>query len=570
MLLRLKIFTLLIICGFFLLLIRLFYWQVYKGSELAIEARGQQQVGRVLSTTRGDILASDRSFWAASTDAWLVWANPTELKASRGEIADALSVLFVEDSTEKDEVLKEANRLKELLNRNDQVWVALKQKVSRETKEKIEESKFAGIGFEREENRFYTEASAAAHLLGFVGKDADGNDQGYFGLEGYYDLVLSGKPGFLMRERDAVGLPIAVGTSREVSAVRGVDLLTYIDKAVQFNVEAKLKDGIEKYGAKGGSVIVMNPKTGGIMGMSSYPSYNPLKYFDFGDKFFLNPGISLSYEPGSIFKVLVMASALDSGVIEPDTKCNICSGPVHIDKYVIETWDGHYRPESSMTDVIVNSDNVGMVFVGQKLGSGAMYEYLSSFGIGKLTGIDLQGEASPVLRKKDDWGLIDLATASFGQGVAVTPIQMVRAVGAIANKGNLVTPHVVDKIVGEGWEEDVKQPESVRVISEKTAREITSMMAEAAKRGEAKWTNTAGFRVAGKTGTAQIPIAGHYDADKTIASFVGFAPYEDSKFLMLVTLSEPTSSPWASETAAPLWYSIAKELFVYFGVQPKN
>ena len=134
MLLRLKIFTLLIICGFFLLLIRLFYWQVYKGSELAIEARGQQQVGRVLSTTRGDILASDRSFWAASTDAWLVWANPTELKASRGEIADALSVLFVEDSTEKDEVLKEANRLKELLNRNDQVWVALKQKVSRETK----------------------------------------------------------------------------------------------------------------------------------------------------------------------------------------------------------------------------------------------------------------------------------------------------------------------------------------------------------------------------------------------------------------------------------------------------
>jgi cell division protein FtsI/penicillin-binding protein 2 len=223
-----------------------------------------------------------------------------------------------------------------------------------------------------------------------------------------------------------------------------------------------------------------------------------------------------------------------------------------------------------MTDVIVHSDNVGMVFVGQKLGIDKMYDYLSSFGIGGLSGIDLQGEMSPVLRKKGSWGRIDLATSSFGQGVAVTPIQMVRAVGAIANKGIMMTPQIVDKLIGEGWEEDIKPAAGKRVISAKASREITSMMAEAAQNGEAKWTNISGFRVAGKTGTAQIPIAGHYDSERTIASFIGFAPFEDPKFVMLVTLHEPSSSPWASETAAPLWYSIAKDLFVQFGIQPKN
>ncbi len=263
-----------------------------------------------------------------------------------------------------------------------------------------------------------------------------------------------------------------------------------------------------------------------------------------------------------------MASALDAGVIEPDTKCDICGGPVRIDKYTIETWNNEYRPDSIMTDVIVNSDNVGMVYVGQKLGREHMYDYLNSFGIGNSTGIDLQGEMSPSLRKKDEWGQIDLATASFGQGIAVTPIQMIRAVCAIANKGILLTPQVVDKIVGEGWEEDVKPVIGKRVISEKVASQITAMMVEAAQKGESKWTNTKGFRVAGKTGTAQIPIAGHYDEDKTIASFIGFAPFDNPKFVMLITLHEPKSSQWASETAAPLWYSIAKNLFVHYGIQP--
>ena len=570
MLLRLRVFTFILFIGFALLVARLFYWQIYKGKDLSIQARGQQQSGIFLSAPRGEVLASDNSWLAASTEVWLVYASLPDIRESKKTIADKLALFFVDDASDNDALLKEAGRLKELLSKEGLVWVALKNKVSSDVKKKIEEIAIEGIGFERQEGRYYPEASVAAHLLGFVGKDSEGKDQGYFGLEGYYDVVLSGKPGFIVREEDAFGLPIAAGTMREISAVGGVSLLTHIDKGIEIDLDAKLKEGIEKYGATGGTAIVMDPKSGGIIAMSSYPSYDPREYFNYGEELFINPSISLSFEPGSVFKVLVMAAALDAGVINPETKCDICGGSVRIDKYTIETWNGEYRPDSKMTDIIVNSDNVGMVFVGRKLGVEKMYEYLTAFGIGEKTGIDLQGEMSPVMRSKDKWGQIELATASFGQGVAVTPVQMVRAVGAIANKGLLLEPRVVNKIIGEGWEENIEKTNGEMVISEKAASEVTAMMVEAAQNGESKWTNIQGFGVAGKTGTAQIPIAGHYDEDKTIASFIGFAPYDNPKFVMLVTLHEPATSPWASETAAPLWYSIAKDLFIKFGIQPKN
>jgi cell division protein FtsI/penicillin-binding protein 2 len=442
--------------------------------------------------------------------------------------------------------------------------------VTPETKANIEAQALNGIGFEFEEMRDYPEASAAAHLLGFVGKDSEGSDQGYFGLEGFYDLALKGKPGFLTREKDAKGLPILLGDSREISAIGGVNLVTHIDKTIQLTLDKKLLSGIEKYGATGGIAIVMRPADGAILGMSSYPSYDPGTYFKFGDEFFKNPAVSGAFEPGSIFKILIMSAALDEGEVTPDTKCEVCSGPLRVGKYYIETWNQVYHPDSTMLDVIVNSDNVGMAWVAQKLGKDMLYEYLSAFGVGSLTGIDLQGEATPKLRDKNDWSIVDVTTAGFGQGVAITPIQMVRVVAAIANRGVLVAPQVVDRLVGDGWQEEINPEIGERVISKKAASQMRAMMVEAAKNGEAKWTHLRGFKVAGKTGTAQIPIAGHYDEEKTIASFIGFVPADDPRFVMLVTLREPTSSPWASETAAPLWYSIAKDLFLYFGIQPEN
>jgi len=568
MLLRFKLFSFGLIAVFALLIARLFYWQIVKGKELSEKARSQYQGGYSIEARRGSILASDGTWLATSGKAYLVYASVPDLNENSKKIAEKLAPLFVDDANDHTLLLNEIDRIEKLLTKKDAVWIPLKHKVAPEIESKIKKLGLDGLGFEEEERRIYPEASSAAQLMGFVGKDNEGMDEGYFGIEGFYNLPLSGKPGFFSREKDARGLPILLGSANEISAIEGVDLLTHIDKTIQLDIDKKLLEGIRKYGALGGTAIVMNPKDGGILAMSSYPSYDPVKYSEFSNEVFKNPAISDSFEPGSVFKIIVMASALDAGVISPETQCDICRGPVQIDKYQIETWNQKYYPDSSMTDVIVHSDNVGMVFVAQKLGVDKLYGYIENFGFGSPTGIDLQGEASPRLRDKKDWGTVDLAVAGFGQGIAVTPIQMIQGASVIANKGIMVTPQVVDKIISDDKEEDIKPVRGKRVISEKAAREITSMMVEAAKSGESKWTNTPGFKVAGKTGTAQIPISGHYDEEKTIASFVGFAPYDDPKFIMLITLREPTTSPWASETAAPLWYSIARDLFIYFGMQP--
>jgi cell division protein FtsI/penicillin-binding protein 2 len=567
---RIQLLALFFILTFAALVFKLFTWQIVKGTDLGREARSQYESGEALTAPRGSILASDGTWLAARGEAYQVYAEIPKITESASKIANLLAPYFVDDFEDKKAVLDEVGRLEELLSRKGAVWVPLRQKVSGDIKNSIEGFEIRGIGFSEVPDRIYPEASTAAQLLGFVGKDKDGNNVGYFGLEGYYDLTLSGKPGFAQGEKDAFGRPILVGKTKEIAAVDGVDLETHLDKAVEKVVSEELAKGIEKYGAVSGTATVMDPKTGAIIAMASFPSYDPKEYWKYSNDLFKNPVVSDSFEPGSVFKIVVMAAALDAGVVTPVTKCDICDGPMHVDKYVIETWNNKYYPDSTMTDVIVHSDNVGMSFVAQKLGADSLYDYLDKFGIGHLTGIDLQGEATPALRKKGTWNVVDLATASFGQGVAVTPIQMLTAGAAIANGGVLVTPQVVGGLRGDGWQETVEPKAGLRVISEKAAQEVTAMMVAAASEGESKWTAARGFSVAGKTGTAQIPISGHYDAEKTMASFIGFSPAKNPKFVMLVTLREPQSSQWASETAAPLWYAIAKDLFPYFGIQPQN
>ncbi len=566
---KVRILSFAFILLFLGLVLRLGYWQIVRGAELSRDGQFQYNSSKVQEAPRGNIIARDGSFWALRTDAWLVFANTNEITDSPKAISEKLAPFFVEDSEDRALLLSEIGRLETLLSKKG-AWIPLKQKVGSDAKKNIEALKIKGIGFENEEARYYPEASSAAQLLGFVGKDEEGGDIGYFGLEGYYNLPLSGKPGFLGREKDARGAPILVNGSSEITAISGVNLKTNIDKRIEILAEGKLKEGIEKYGAKSGSVTVMDPMTGKILAMTSYPSYDPRSYSKYSDALFKNPVISDSFEPGSIFKVLVMAAGLDAGVIRPDTTCDICAGPLKIDKYIIKTWNEEYHADINMTDVIVHSDNIGMSFIGAKLGADSMYDYLDNFGIGKSSGIDLQGESNPSLRKKGTWNSVDLATASFGQGVAVTGIQMIRAVSAIANGGLLVSPQVVDSIQGDGWEEKIKSDQPKRVISKEAASEVTQMMVEAAERGEAKWAKAPGFKVAGKTGTAQIPVSGHYDSTNTNASFIAFAPAQNAKFVMLVTLQSPQTSPWAAETAAPLWYSIAKELFPYLGIAPEQ
>jgi cell division protein FtsI/penicillin-binding protein 2 len=566
---KIRIVLVIFILLFAGLTVRLSYWQIVMGKSLSERAKGQYNSSTVTSAPRGNILAADGSFLVLRNSVWQISANPKIIEDKPQAIAGKIAPFLTEDAENTASVSAEADRLKALLSKNNLSWVLLANKVADGAKKNIQALGIKGLNFAEQEGRFYPEASSSAQILGFVGKDENGEDIGYFGLEGYYNLPLSGKPGFLGQEKDARGVPILLGGNKEVSAIRGVDLVTSIDKRIQLMIEKKLEEGISKYGAVGGNITVMDPYTGEIMAMAALPSFDPQKYGTYGDSLFRNPVISNTFEPGSILKPIVMASALDTGLIRPDTPCDICSGPLNVDGFTLKTWNNEYTAGITMDETIIHSDNIGMSFVGKKMGADSMYDYLQKFGFGLKTGIDLQGEAAPPMRKKGTWSNVDLYTSSFGQGIAVTGLQMVRAVAAIANGGALPTPHIVKEIRGDGWQEksDISPP--VKIISEKAAAEAAQMMLNAANIGESKWAKVPGFdNIAAKTGTAQIPVAGHYDPTKTNHSFIGFAPVSRPRFVMLVTLQSPTLSPWAAETAAPVWYSVARELFPYLGIQP--
>lgn len=531
------------------------------------QAENQHFTDTKIDAVRGNILFSDGFILASSNPAFSLYGLPKVIASDQKvKVAYLLAKVFSEDSEEVDILAKDLiNKLSQ-----DLYWVLLKKDVSIEQKKQIEGLNLQGIGFKEKSIRFYPEGSSSAHLLGFVGSDAKGASKGYFGLEGYYDGELKGMPGLLRNEIDALGLPILIGNFLTNEARNGKNLVLNIDRFIQFIVERELKAGVEKFSARAGSVVVMDPSTGGILAMASFPNYDPLKYFNYPKQYYRNPIVADQYEPGSTFKVLVMAAALNEDLVKPDTRCDSCSGPISIGGFTIRTWNNQYFPDTTLKDVIVHSDNTGMVFVGQKLGSDKFYSYLEKFGFGQPTDIDLQDESTPDIRPKSSFKEIDLATASFGQGIAVTPIQMVRAVAVIANGGNLMEPHVVKEIRDKEGSYQIKPKVKDKVIKDSVAQQLKEMMVTAVEEGEARYFKLKGFKIAGKTGTAQIPVAGHYDPDKTIASFVGFAPADNPKFVMLVRFDEPSASIFGSETAAPTFFEIAKQLLLYYKIAPSE
>jgi cell division protein FtsI/penicillin-binding protein 2 len=340
---------------------------------------------------------------------------------------------------------------------------------------------------------------------------------------------------------------------------------------VQYIADTALSQGLKKYDAEGATIIVMESKTGKILATSSYPKFDPEKYWEYEGKYYTSPIVSSLYEPGSTFKVLVMAAGIDSGLVKPDTKCPVCAGPVELGGYKIKTWNDQYYPNTTMTDVIQHSDNTGMVYVGQKLGIQRFTSYLKKFGIGNLTGIDIQGEVTEPIRPEKKWIPIDLATASFGQGISVTPIELITAVNALANDGKVMRPMVVDKIITPENETITMKPQMIsQAVSPASAKVMTWVMVNAVEKGESQFAKIAGYNVAGKTGTAQIPVEGHYDPTNTNASFVGFFPAENPRITMLVVVHKPKSSIYGAETAAPIFFAVARELIQYYNIEPSK
>ncbi|HZZ99030.1 MAG TPA: penicillin-binding protein 2 [Candidatus Saccharimonadia bacterium] len=575
---RVRVVRLVVLTMFALVIARLFYWQVLQSDRLKAEAESQYNSVSTTNASRGRIFTADGYPLVTNQDVYTVFANPKALSEPAPAVATQLMPFMMQtlDGIDVAQVATDEARRKELETNwtstllskltTDASWVALKRKLPRPIKDQISSLQIGGLGFDREETRYYPEASMAAQLLGFVGNDDNGNPQGYFGIEGMFDRELRGKEGLLKQEKDAAGLPIALGAFDTIQSQDGRDIVLTIRRDLQFMLEEKLKAGMEKYGSKTAEGVIMDPHTGAILAMASFPQYDPAKFYQYDPQLYKNPIVNDVYEPGSTFKILTVSAGIDAGAVQPDTQCDACSGPMEINGYSIKTWNNKYYPNTTMTAGLIHSDNTAMMFAASKMGKDTFVNYIHSFGLGEKTDVDLQDEALPPLRS--DWKDIDAATASFGQGIAVTGIQMARIAQVIANGGVMMRPMLVAS-VKQGDQTITVQPKEIRrVISKETADKVTQMMISSATYGDAKWALPKGYSIAGKTGTAQVAISGHYDETKTVASFVGFAPADNPKFVMLIKMREPSTSQWGSETAAPLWFSIARDLFMRLDVPP--
>lgn len=541
---------------FFAIIGRLFYWQVLNHDNLQAQAESQYTRNIQVPAHRGKILTSDNFVLVDNKNVYRLFVQPNQIGDNPGLVAQSLSGLLGMPSTD---IAAKLIGSKTIL---------LKSKVDEDTKQKIDALHISGLSFDPYEVRDYPEASMAAQLTGFVGKDKDGNDIGYFGVEGALDRELRGHPGEQTFLKDGLGFQSLFSAITPSAGSDGRDVVLTIRRDIQHTVEDMLQKGLQKYQATAGEVIVMDPKTGKILAMAATPSYDQSHYSDYDQSTYKSPSLTNTYEPGSIFKVLTVAAGIDAGVITPDTVCTKCSGPREIANYTIKTWNDVYNPNITMTNALAKSDNVAMIFVSELLGRDRFLNAIQKFMIGEPTQIELQEDTGTPIRK--DWKPIDLATASFGQGIVTTGMQMVRAVGAIANNGVMMRPTIIDKVIdpSDGSAVPVEPVVEHTVVSPATAQAVTQMMVYTADNGEAKWAASKTHLVATKTGTAQVPIAGHYDPTKTIASFIGFAPPDNPKFVMLVKLEAPKSSPWAAETAAPLWFQIADKLYLLLNVPP--
>ncbi|MEK7127406.1 MAG: penicillin-binding protein 2 [Patescibacteria group bacterium] len=546
---RLRVLAITFSFLFGLIVLRLFYWQILSGEKMAAAADSQHFATLEISARRGEILASDLTPLVTNQDAYLVFANVKKFKNPVAEIINKIGTVSGN------------------LNNPEAVWVPIKERVLKEEKDRIMAFNFAGIDYATESIRYYPEASSAAHLLGFVGLDENSRPKGYFGLEGYYERELAGKTGSRQLEQDAFGRPIALSAETETPAENGRTLVTSIDKTVQQITDNYLKKGIETWGASSGTIIVMDPITGRILANSSFPAYDPAKYYDFPTGIYKNPAVTETYEPGSIMKPLIMAAVINENKLTPDTRCPVCNGPRVIDGGMIRTFNNQYHPNLTMTEVLINSDNTGMVYVGETLGKDLLLSYLKKYHFGEKTGIDLQEEEPGHV--KTDWYPLDIATVAFGQGIAVNAMQMIRGFAAIANGGYFVTPQVVTKI----GDYEVKPIMGPQVWSKDTTDKIKEMLVQVNLQSPLHFPldRTPGlskFRIAAKSGTAQISIGGSYSDSKYVASVIGFAPADNPKFLIYVKLDEPAVRIWGSDTAGPIFYAIVHDLLLYYNVSP--
>jgi cell division protein FtsI/penicillin-binding protein 2 len=535
--------------------VRLVYLQIIQG--VFGDSRSSFPPGYTPETTphRGLIIDRGGRVLVLNIFEYEITAAPKEIRKMEDpqEVANDLSPLLDLSPDELVSVLD-----------SDKPYALLKKRVSKEVGDAIASFNFTGVYLEPKLRRKYPERELAAHLLGFVNLDSEGG----YGVEGYHDLLLKGGSNVLDGREYHRGEAVPFVFPQLPLPKDGTHLVLTLDRNIQYLVEGELAKAVAEYQADGGTIIVMNPKTGAILAMANYPSYDPNRFFEVPMELYVNPAVSGQYEPGSVFKVITMAAGLDAGIITPDSTF-YDSGAIRVGGATIQNPDRRAHGLVSMTDILAYSLNVGIAYVSTSLGEETFYAYLKRFGCGDYTGIDLEGEVAGTVREpgSEEWYESDLGTNSFGQGIALTPLQMITAVAAVANRGLLMKPHVVERVVHEQGV-IITQPTIWRqVVSAQTAEQLTHMLVKAVERGT-ELAIVPGYDIAGKTGTAQIPVDNGYDPELTIASFVGYAPADDPQFIVLVKIDKPRLDPWGAEVAAPVFKAIAERLFVLLDIPP--
>jgi len=532
---------------------RAFYLQVVKKDQLIKLAEKQHQKIVPLTPDRGAIYDRNGAALAVSIEMDSCYAEPRNIENIPEAVAKLSPLLGM---------TREALTKKLAASKN---FVWLQRRCTPEQAERIRNLELEGIGFVKESKRFYPNAEVAGQVIGFTGLDPAGLE----GIELRYDSTILGSTGYLVTERDALGRDIALKGMVVTKAAKGHSVTLTLDKNIQYIAEKELAKAVEASRAKGGMALVMEPRTGRVLAMTNYPSFNPNSYAKYSPQALRNHTIVDSFEPGSTFKVFLISGALEERVISPRDSFNCENGSYAIGGRVIH--DTHHYGSLSVGDVLKYSSNIGAAKIGARLGQEYLSAYLRKFGFGEKSGIDLPGEVSGYLRSQGQWFAVDLATISFGQGVSASAIQLATAFSAVANGGLLMKPYLVEKISDEnGTVLQEFAPETRRrVISPETAATVTKMM-EGVTAAGGTGTNAAveGYRVAGKTGTAQKvdPVTHGYSADKRTASFIGFVPAENPQLTILVVIDEPKTSPYGGVVAAPAFGAIALQSLCYLKV----
>ena len=537
---------------------RLVYYQIFRHDELKEWSTAQSTREKPIPARRGDIADVKGHILALDTIEWDVSVSPPLVTGGEELAGDLSAKLGIPQTT--------------LLTAFDAKvpWVPLARDVEYEIGESIIDLDAAGVTCEPGARRYYPEGSLFAHLVGIVNTTGDG----FYGVEGYHNQILRGNHGHKTVEQGPTGNEFPLLPVEEISSQAGTSLVLTVDRNIQWIAQEELRNALKEYDAESGTVLIMDPQTGAILADVSSPSFDPNDFVDADPDLLADPAVSDMWEPGSIFKIVTWAAALDAGTISPGTTF-YDEGALEVGGRVIRNWNRQGNGLVTMTDGLVKSLNTVAAFISTSMGKESFYTYLRRFGFGTLTEVDLDSEGPGMVKLPGDshWFPSELGTNSFGQGIAVTPMQMIVAVSAVANRGTMMKPYAVHQLLStdpETGEQRVVQVQPMvvrRAVSQETAKTLTSMLVEVVERGATE-AQVPGYRIAGKTGTAQIPTPyGYHDRD-TIASFVGFAPAEDPQFIVLVKLDKPRTSPWGSRTAAPTFSAIAERLFAYMQIPP--